>query len=293
MKKTTLICFLLLFALLFCSCNEVIDFGVGGAVSDTDATQGATEHPTEKTTEKPTENKNTESKGPVKVDSVAGMNAEAIVSKFFAEYAASTSFDMVITGISLTDGEPSASTSVLLISDGDIYMEMDYDGEPMKFWLIGQTAYIDMGGEKIKTTDIESKEELGSMAQMMTSSIPSEINEVYRKKLQSAQIYLVDGEYHFSVYFNVDEAAELGGTSAYTEDIYFDKNGKVKRIIDTLYDGSCVEIVLNSYGKSFKIDPPADANKFKDATSRVPVRNTSTQALPETKTQKRSFRSSG
>ncbi len=242
-----LICVFTLSSLLFSSCRKVDTTGDGqGSSSVTTVTTSTTEAPAK----------------PVPVDSVNGMSAKQLMEKFLNDYTNSKSFDLAMTMTSVVDGTTTTERMETKLNDKDVYVYTTMDGGYMKVWCVDGVVYVDMNGEKYKAnTGIEDIFGDGFIDELL-SSMPTAFPEEYMEKVKKAQIYSHGGEYYFSVTFTAAEAEQMGeGDEEYTETIYFDSTGKVKRMFAKTKDTS-MTLIVNSYGKAVSITKPADADKY-------------------------------
>ena len=204
---------------------------------------------------------------PVPVDSVNGKGAKQLLEKFFSDYKNSKSFDLSMSMTTTEDGVTLTDSIDMKLTEDELYMGMTMDGADMKIWYVGGVMYVDMGGEKYKTSNSDIDDMFGAgFVDEVVSTIPTEFPEAYMKKVEAAQIYSYGGIYYFSVSVSAEEAKQMEqGDEAYTETVYFNSSGAVTRIIDRSAS-STMTLNLNSYGKSVTITPPADPDSFVDMT---------------------------
>ena len=204
---------------------------------------------------------------PVPVDSVNGKGAKQLLEKFFSDYKNSKSFDLSMSMTTTEDGVTLTDSIDMKLTEDELYMGMTMDGTDMKIWYVGGVMYVDMGGEKYKTSNSDIDDMFGAgFVDEVVSTIPTEFPEAYMKKVEAAQIYSYGGIYYFSVSVSAEEAKQMEqGDEAYTETVYFNSSGAVTRIIDRSAS-STMTLNLNSYGKSVTITPPADPDSFMDIT---------------------------
>ena len=205
---------------------------------------------------------------PVPVDSVNGMNAKQLFEKFFEDFTNSRSFDFdaVITtveeGVTVTE-----NVEFKLDESGELYVSMSMDGTDMKIWFVDGTVYVDMGGEKYKSSNQDVDDIFGEgLFDEFISIAPDGHYDAYIKKIEGAQIYSYGGIYYFSFSVTAEEAKQMEqGDEAYTETVYFNSSGNITKIVDRSAT-STMTLNLNSYGKSVTITPPADPDSFMDIT---------------------------
>ena len=135
-----LICVMLTLSLLLTACDIGND-----VITDTE-----TKPVTEKQTETETETEvNTE---PVPVDSLGGKNPKQLFLQFYDEYTQSKGYDMTMTSRTTEDGVTSNQTVTVKVNETSIYVYMKYDDEEMKGWYVDGITYMEMDGEKVKTS---------------------------------------------------------------------------------------------------------------------------------------------
>ena len=143
---------------------------------------------------------------------------------------------------------------------------MKYDEEEMKIWYVDGITYMEMDGEKVKTSQSNIDDIFGDgFIEQISSTFPdkADLPQTYLDKLEKAQLYSYDGLYYCTVNVTDSEAEAMGGEKGYKETLYFDANGKLKKAVDEAVDVyQC--LVLTSYGTTVVINAPADAHKFVD-----------------------------
>ena len=209
----------------------------------------------------------TEQKEPVPVDSVNGKGARQLLESFFDDYKNSKSFDLSMSMTTTEEGVTTTESVEIKLNDKEMYMAMTMDETDMKIWFVGGVMYVDMAGEKYKTSTSDVNDMFGEgFVDELLSTIPTEFPEVYMKKVGDAQIYSYKGVYYFTVTVSAEEAEQMEvGDEEYTETIYFNSIGEVVKIVDKSATYT-MTLNINSYGKNIVIAPPVDANGFEDIT---------------------------
>ena len=205
---------------------------------------------------------------PVPVDSVGGMGAKQLFEKFFEDFTNSKSFDFSASMTTTEDGKTVTENVEFKIDEGgELYMSMFMDGMDMKIWFVDGVVYVDMGGEKYKSSNQDVDDIFGEgFFDEFISIAPDEQYDAYLKKIEGAQIYSYGGLYYFSFSVTAEEAEQMGvGDEGYTETVYLKADGTITRIVDKSVTSS-MTLNLNSYGKKVTITPPADPNSFEDMT---------------------------
>ena len=249
-----LICVMLTLSLLLTACDIGND-----VITDTE-----TKPVTEKQTETETETEvNTE---PVPVDSLGGKNPKQLFLQFYDEYTQSKGYDMTMTSRTTEDGVTSNQTGTVKVNETSIYVYMKYDDDEIKVWYVDGITYVEMDGEKVKTSNSDIDDIFGDgFIEQISSTFPdkADLPQTYLDKLEKAQLYSYDGLYYCTVNVTDSEAQEMGEEKGYKETLYFDANGKLKKAVDEAVDVyQC--LVLTAYGTTVVINAPADAHKFID-----------------------------
>ncbi len=221
---------------------------------------------------------------PVPVDSLNGKNAKQLFEKFFSDYKNSKSFDLSMSMTTTEEGETLTENIEIKLTETEMYMDMSMDGTDMKIWLVGGVVYVDMGGEKYKSSNADIGDILGDgFIDEIVSTIPIEFPEAYMKKVEAAQIYSHKGAYYFSVSVTAAEAEQMDlGDEGYVETIYFNAAGEVTRVFDRSIDAkNTMTLNLNSYGKKVTITPPANPDSFVDQTPQASAEYATYEQLRE------------
>ena len=208
-----------------------------------------------------------EPKEPVAVANLNGKTVKQLIEAFIDDYTEARSFDISMTSVERYEGETEYEMNISLkLTETDIYLSMEMDGEKMTVWYVDEVAYIESDEGKFKTSDVSRDEFSGeSFFEELTSVMPTEIDEMLAKKYDEAQLYYFKGAYYVTIAFTAEEAEEMDMVGdAYTETFYFDKNGKLRKI-EIVSEENTATLLLNSYGEPVKIDPPENASEFVDA----------------------------
>lgn len=251
MKKIvviTLACILVLSSFLFTACDERVD----------------NNKPSEQTTAMT--KSNPDSLKPIPVPAVKGKNARQLFEDAISDYTNSKSFDLSMTMETTELGVKKIQKVEVKLNENSMYMDIDLEEQAMKMWFVDNVLYAEMDDEKYKFSNAGVDDVLGeNFIDELLSELPtniSEIPEAYMKKMESAQIYSYKGTYYFSVTITDAEAIEMEfGEKGYTETMYFDSTGAIKKIIDKTSEET-LTLLINSYGKDFKISKPKNADEF-------------------------------
>ena len=273
-KLISIIGLFLLCAMLFCGCDVPVDLDM----DETDATAKETEKQTEEQTEKPTEkatedkkpSKEPENNEPEKVDSINGKSAADIVEKFFEDYTGASKFDMEVFTANVIDGEVYEDHIALKTDGTDLYMLIEEGELKLKFWSIDGTLYMDDGEQKLKVQADNIEDYVGvDFAELLTSTVPSDLHRIYKDKLRNAEITFNGISYSFTVTFSYEEALEMAEDDEIEEEVcgfsetyVVGTDGRVKAILSDYENGSCSSVEFNSYGKPVTVDPPKNADDF-------------------------------
>ena len=199
---------------------------------------------------------------PVAVDNVDGKNAKQLIEKFIAEYKVAKSFDMAYNIVDNESGEKSETNIAFKVTETDLWVEMTMDGETMKVWLVDDVGYVENSEGKFKAPNVSSEEILGEgFFESIMSSMPSEMNGTIAKKYEEAQLYYYKNVYYITISFTDAEAEQMELEKGYTETIYFDAEGKLRKLEIVSGENRAV-MVINSYGEPLEIDPPENASEF-------------------------------
>lgn len=220
---------------------------------------------------------------PVPVDSVGGKNAKQLIEKFFNDYKNSKSFDIEAQHVTAEDGMTTTESIALKLTDNDLYMDMKMDEMKMEVWFVDGVLYVDMDGQKYKSSNDDIDDVFGDgFIDEIVSGIPTEYPEAYMKKLEAAQIYSYGGIYYFSVTITAEEAEQMElGEEGYTETVYLKADGTVIKIVDKSATAT-MTMTVNSYGKNVTITPPADPNSFVDQTTQTSEAYTAYESVCDT-----------
>lgn len=203
-------------------------------------------------------------KEPVPVDSLNGKSVKQLVEQFIAEYTVARSFDMSMNMIEAFEGETEEINISFKLTETEAYVSMDMYGEKMAVWYVDGVAYIESADGKFKREDISVDEILGEdFFEEMMSAMPTEMDDTVAAKYDEAQLYYFKNAYYITISYSDDEVEQMGGGSGYTETIYFDTDGNLRKIEMKAEENSAV-VCINSYGKPLQIDPPANASEFKE-----------------------------
>lgn len=254
MKKLVsliLVCLLTISSVLLASCDALSTFD-----STSDSTEALTSD-TEKTTEETVPDE------PVAVGDLNGKNPKQLCEGFLNEYSTAKSYDMEVSMTSVADGTIETDTIALKFSGTSLYCDMKSSDVNIKMWHINGVSYVDMDGLKYKMT--QDMDEVLEGLLDDTTFFDGDLPDIYVEKLEKAQLYFYGGEYYFSVDLTASESEQLGEEAvAYTETMYFDTDGTVKRITDIYEDGSAVTVIINSIGKAVTVSKPSDESSYVD-----------------------------
>ena len=235
-----LICVMLTLSLLLTACDIGNDI-----ITDTE-----TKPVTEKQTD--TETETEASKEPVPVDSLGGKNPKQLFLQFYDEFSQVSTYDMSAL---MRTAEGSIFISTKNYSNAT-YTYMEYDGKKVKLWVMEDVLHIEKNAELQQATQADVDEILSSIENILgesymellgenASTLPSkdDLPQSYLDKFENAQLYF-DGQLYFcTIDVSDSEAQAMGEPKGYKETIYFDANGKLKKIVDelgTIY--ICIEI---------------------------------------------------
>lgn len=257
MKKIISLLLVLLFtlsALFLVACDEV---DVNDTAKGTNSVETTAAPQKAETTAEPQE--------PVPVADLNGKTAKQLIEKFIPEYRDAKSFDMAFYMSETVDGETAETNIAFKVTETELWVDMTMDGETIKLWYVDGVAYVDSSDGKFKTSEISSDELLGEgFFENIMSSLPSEMDDAWSAKLDKAQLYYYKNAYYLTIEVTQTEAIQHGEEFGYTEKIYFDTDGNLRKI-EMEYDQNKMIMVINSYGKPINIDPPANASEFQDA----------------------------
>ena len=254
MKKfiiITLVCILTLSSFLFTACDERVDNNANKQ--------------SEQTTDQPQNNTVTEEK-PIPVPSVKGKNARQLFEDAMSDYTSSKTFDVAMSMESTKDGEKTIEKIAYKINDTEMYLDIELEEQDMTIWFVDNTVYLEMDDEKYKAANTSIADVLGeNFFDELLGELPTDISDIpeaYMKKMEGSQIYSYKGIYYFAVTVTDKEAVEMNlGEKGYTETMYFDSNGAIKKIVDKTSDKT-LTVLINSYGKDITITKPENADTF-------------------------------
>ena len=263
MKKITafvLVCIFLLSSLLLVSCRK-IDTTANGEGSGTDGSSATSATTTASSTTATTPSN--ESNEPETVKTVNGMNAKELVENVADRYLQSNSFDLSVSTTSTIYGMSITENSTVKFNDGDMYVYTRISYQEVKVWYVDETAYLNIAGQKYKLSAQELEDALDEeFVDGIMTYMPSALSAAYTEKLEGAKIYSADGEYYFTVTFTDAEAKQMElGNAGYTETMYFDSMGRLKRVVDS-NDDFTRTVIFNSYGEPVSITAPSDADSY-------------------------------
>lgn len=200
-------------------------------------------------------------------DSVSKKTPRELLEAFVKDYKNSRSFDISVTMVTTEGAESLTEQADIKLSEESAYISVDMGGAKMKVWYVDGVTYVDMDGEKYKTSSEDMDDILGEgFIDSFIGEIPSEFPEEYMKKVDEAKLKTSGGEYYFSVTLSAEEAALMElGDEGYTETIYFDRTGRLTRIVDEA-EGYNVTARLNSYGEKVTVSAPENAASFEDVS---------------------------
>ena len=229
-----------------------------------------TERDTQTETEKETEPKAEILDEPVPHDLLNGKNPRQVVEEFLAEFRQSKNFDMALNMRETEDGVTTNMIMSYKLTPNSVYVYMKYDDEEAEAWFVNNVVYYNMDEEKYKIPGKTINDVYGEgFIENIMSTIPDEFPETYLEKLEDSQFYFYQGMYYVTVTVSDSEAQEMGEEKGYRETLYFDADGKVKKIVDDAIDYHATALV-NSYGKPISIAAPTDAHRYVDPTAIVP-----------------------
>lgn len=200
----------------------------------------------------------TEPPKPIPVDTVNGMTAKDLFGKYCYDRESNPSIDLTST---YTDADEEYTQYIeLKINGSELYTYIKDDIGELKIHYIDGVAYVDTGDEKYKSSHIDPEDILGyDIFGMYNSVAASDWIGWHAKKLKEAQIYSYDGLFYFDITYTAVEAHRMGnGDRGYTETLYFDSLGTLKKFVSKSAKHTTVTEV-NSYGKEVHISLPADA----------------------------------
>ena len=207
-----------------------------------------------------------EPKEPVAVSTLNGKTAKQLLEDFVEDYTNARSFDMTLNAVESYEGEAEYEMNVSLkLTETEAYVDMEMDGEKITVWYVDGVAYVETSEGKFKSDEVAPEEILGEdFFEEMMSSMPTEIDDAIAQKYEEAQLYYFKNAYYVTIIFTDEEAEEMGYGEGYTETLYFDKTGKLRKI-EVVSSENTMTVLLNSYGETVKIDPPKNASEFVDA----------------------------
>ena len=198
------------------------------------------------------------------VDSLCGMNAAQLYETFENEYKNSTAYDIRYYW-KQAPGKNYTPTEKNLIVNGNSYYYSGTYGDPIKAWILDDVAYIeygnwiDDGNWKMKCSpedidDIFNEEFYNSLFPTLIQDAPA----TYCDALATTQLYFdaIHKAYCCTVTFFETEESPLPTTQT----VYFNKNGKLIQIVQTIGD-SYLQIDVN-YETPTEILPPEDTAAY-------------------------------
>ncbi len=269
MKKIlsmVLVIIMLSLSLLLNACDsDKPDRGANENQTTDTGTETETETDTETESESETESgpSSPVPSGPIAVTDVNGMNGRQLIERFVEEFSATELYDMSVTTKSKEDGVTTTLRVDMKINETAVYVYTLNGDAYIKVWCVDDTMYVDMLGEKYKTTGQDVDDIFGEgMMSDLFGDVLSDLPESYLEKAKNAQIYSQNSLYYFTVTVTASEAMEMGeGEEGYTETIYVDSTGTLKKIVDKQGTDETI-LTLNSYGKPVVITAPDDAESY-------------------------------
>ncbi len=254
MKKIIIIaisCILTLSSFLFTACEKRIDNNENKSSEQTTAQ---------------TQNNTVNEEKPMPIPSVKGKNGRQLFEDAMSSYTSSTTFDIAMTMESTENGTKTTEKMEYKIGSNSMYFDIEMGEQDMTIWFVDNTLYLEMGDEKYKAANTNIADVLGeNFFDELLSELPTDISDIpeaYMKKMESAQIYSYKGTYYFSVTVTDEEAVEMElGEKGYTETMYFDSNGAIKKIV-AKDAKETMTVLINSYGKDVEISTPENADEF-------------------------------
>ena len=199
---------------------------------------------------------------PVEVDKVNGMTAAELYEKFYTEYLEAETYDVYM----LAKLEDEDDEEFYLKRGVDsMYLNLMWDGDYGEYWEVDGVLYGQADGEKAKITGGSLEDLFGSrmLDEMRLNMFYRENMEGYLARLADVKLYSYKGEFYYELTLTTEEIDELlvSYTETYTERIYFDAQGVLKRAI-FVNDYTELTVTMNSYGQPVTVKAPADADSY-------------------------------
>ena len=193
-----------------------------------------------------------------------GMTAAQLYENFINEYTNASTYDISLRSTVRADGAEMTALIDLKLGEDAMYIRSDVDDAEMECWFFDDVSYFNVGGEKYKATGATVNDIFGEgFVEATLSSAFSGIDQAfYTEKLNGIELYSENGEYYYSLKLTDKEAEELEiGEKNYSETVFFDAEGKVRKIVSSSDSGEAV-LMLNAYGDTVEIALPADHESY-------------------------------
>ena len=218
---------------------------------------------------------------PVAVNTLNGMTLTQLYENFIEEYTTADAFDISIVTNATLDGAQTTSSVRLTLTNYATYIMADAADAKIECWFFEDSSYLNLAGEKYKMSNITADDIFGQdFIELTLSSIVYDTdNFIYLEKLEEAQLYLHNDEYYCYIAFTDQEALSLGlEAEAFSETLFFDAQGKIKKIIDQSSTEE-ITVILDVYNNTLLINAPADKDSYIEQT--IPEEDDSNQDTPE------------
>lgn len=198
---------------------------------------------------------------PIPVDTLNGMNAAQLYEKFENEYKNSSTYEIQHDREQAPGSYLSSTNRILKVNGNDFYYS--YKGtysESIEAWVIGDSAYVKKSYWEIKCARDNVDDIFGDgFYESLQPTLIKDVPESYYTALATAQLYLKDGVYFYTVtYFPTEESVKPT-----TQTVFFNANGKLIKIVDDV-NNPYLQIVVN-YDTSVEVLPPVDALGYYEA----------------------------
>ena len=170
----------------------------------------------------------------IPVNDLNGMTVTQLFEKFINDYNSSNTREVQINS-RYYNGTRYVTDSKYIKANGDdfyfLYVDLSnsgYNFQTVEIFLVDDVAYIDYQESKIKCykDDIDVVWGENFMTPFIRA-LEQEVAEEYYAALAKAQLYLKNGVYFFTISLPVPET-----NYSYTQTVYFDKDGKITKIIE-------------------------------------------------------------
>ena len=218
---------------------------------------------------------------PVAIKTVNGMTLIQLYENFIEEYTKAATLDISIITDITSEGIQTNYSLRLKLTDDAMYIMVDADDTELECWFLEDSSYLNIAGEKHKNSNVTVDDVFGEgFIELSLSSVANDVdNSVYSKKLENAQLYTDNDEYCCDLKFTVEEAEALDmEAEAFTETLFFDAQGKIKKIIDQSSTEE-ITVTLDVYNNTLLINAPADKDSYIEQT--IPEEDDSNQDTPE------------